>query len=139
MTPVSDLKGRRARRWRVAVSATAVLTALSFLFSVILAQESHKRAVENHQLALEAKHLAIVIQTQRVTSIRNNCLSQNKRNRDTIRALDGLIAKLPPERRVIARAGRLNTVLLISTLAPYQDCSKVVRAAAPTPTPGRDR
>jgi len=59
---------------------------------------------------------------QQHDAILGNCLEQNTRHDETIRALDDAIAGLPPDRRQRAQANRDNTVALIDALAPKRDC-----------------
>lgn len=67
------------------------------------------------------------IQAARAESIRFSCEEQNDRHDATIRKLDELIAKSPPERRAEAQERRAGTVLLINALAPERDCERRVR------------
>jgi hypothetical protein len=83
-----------------------------------------------------AKSIADAIQAQRVDSIRSACKAQNRRHDQTIRALDHLIAQIPPgPRRVRAKANRAGTVFLLEAIVPHQDCEALVRRAAPRPRP----
>jgi negative regulator of sigma E activity len=131
--PIPTETMRERRIWRVTVMASAVLAALSILFSVLLYEQGQDRAHTNRVLALKAQRLAGEIQAQRINAIRTSCEAQNQRNVKTIKTLDGLIAKLPSKQRPRAQAGRDNTVLLINALAPKQNCAKVVQEAAPVP------
>jgi hypothetical protein len=133
LMPIPTETMRERRIWRVTVMASAVLAALSILFSVLLYEQGQDRAHTNRVLALKAQRLAGEIQAQRINAIRTSCEAQNQRNVKTIKTLDGLIAKLPSKQRPRAQAGRDNTVLLINALAPKQNCAKVVQEAAPVP------
>lgn len=73
------------------------------------------------------------IQAQRVSVTRSLCEAQNTRHRETIRALDGVLARASRgasrAKRIEIYASRAPTILLINQLAPYQDCNALVRFA----------
>jgi hypothetical protein len=96
--------------------------------------ETARLSQENAARTREVAALARAIQDQRKDAIRSNCQAQNRRHRDTIRALDVLIARLPSgPRRARAKANRRGTVFLLNAIVPHQDCSALVAKAAPTP------
>ena len=60
----------------------------------------------------------ISFQNERWNNVRNGCEANNQRFAGTIRELDRQVAKLPPARKVQARASKAGTIALIKQLAP---------------------
>ena len=117
------------------------LVALSVIFVLVIIvlalkdnqQETNSalsRAQTAEIIAKSNRNITDAIQENRVNFIRERCLNQNKRNRDTIRTLNNLLKKLPPgERRDRAKQNRPGTILLINALAPVRDCKKISEMA----------
>lgn len=88
---------------------------------------------QTHAAQQRAEHLARQVAAQRLAAIRSTCEEQNVRHDQTLRTLDRLIAKVPPDRRAQARRSRASTVLLIDALAPKRDCDQRVRQFSRVP------
>lgn len=73
------------------------------------------------------------IQKARYLTVLNNCEDQNTRRARTIGELNVIISKLPPDKRAAAEISKGNTILLINTLAPHQNCAKVADRAIHPP------
>lgn len=69
------------------------------------------------------------IQKQRRDFVIRACTDQNHRHDATIKQLDKVIEKLPPDRKARAEATKTSTVLLINALAPKFDCEKIADLA----------
>lgn len=123
-----------------AVVCIACVTVLGFVIAPAtldtskVAADNARLGRENAKRIRDVAELARAIQDQRVDSILRNCRSLNGRHRNTLRALDVLISRLPPgAERARAKANRMGTVFLLNQIVPYQNCRKLVAKTAPTP------
>lgn len=76
------------------------------------------------------------INNERAANVRRNCEDVNDRHRDTIQAVDELLAPrlktaTPAERKQM-RASRDSTVLILNALVPMRDCDRLVRTQVAT-------
>jgi hypothetical protein len=99
-----------------------------------VAAETARLSRENAARTREVARLARAIQDQRKEAIGSACRAQNHRHDNVIRALDVLIARLPPgARRDRAKTNRKGTVFLLNAIVPHQNCAALVAKSAPTP------
>jgi uncharacterized protein HemX len=69
------------------------------------------------------------LQNQRIQNITRACVDQNARHTATVAQLDAelrLAEARYPKRAAEIQANRQSTILLIDTLAPYQNCQHVL-------------
>jgi uncharacterized protein YycO len=120
------------RRTTIIVIPVALAVAVAvgvLIYAVGITNKTSGNAQSNIQ---SVQSLVVAIQRQRVASILTSCRDQNMRNRETIRTLDQLIARLPAHQRARARASRQNTILIVNALAPYQDCKALAARRVPS-------
>lgn len=98
----------------VAIAAIAIIAFCVLLFLIIQQQK-------------EITGQTNAIQAERARSIRMSCEDQNRRHDSTIKTIDKLISKLPPDRRAAAKSSRASTILIINALAPKQNCNYLVK------------
>lgn len=84
-------------------------------------------ALQAAQVATQLADVVGQIQDERARATRDSCQDTNDRHNDAIKRLNGLIEKLPPEQRVGAEKGKMNTITILDAIVPYQDCAALVR------------
>lgn len=134
---------------KVVLASAAALIAVAFAVGVLVyaVNSTNKRTLSNQEVVVRLERITralkaqdVALQATRAKNVRDNCEAQNKRHDNTVKVLDHLIAKAPPNRRAAVRANRDSTVAFINALAPYHaDCEALVRQQVPlvtlTPTP----
>lgn len=111
-----------SRLYRAMLSFALVLAAAGILLAVVLFGR-----VSDQQNSLQQSRVDITYQ---------NCDEQNDRHDKAFNKLGELIAGLPPRRRARAKEGEAGTKALIETIAPKQNCLRLVqRRFGDTPRP----
>lgn len=97
---------------------------------VLFAVKAFNASTDARRASAGAVAAVATVQQNRLDLIRSSCHAQNVRNRNTIRALNFEIARLPHRHeRERARRNERYTISLIDTLAPRQDCGALVARA----------
>ncbi len=123
---------------RLSIATMVILGALAAalitlgIISINLSSKLGTQTTNARTLAKQAKDLAQEIQNQRKALILKTCQDQNRRHNHTIKELKVLVAKMPLPPGVTRQQEESNlkgTILIISALAPHQNCKQLVKAS----------
>lgn len=93
----------------------------------------------NAQRAKEARQLAVRIQQERTTSLREGCQQQNSRHNVAVSRLDEIYARagrnVGEQRRRQLEQSRKSFTLVVEGLAPHQNCEALVNSRVATARP----